>query len=55
VLAALVAAQGDLYSTEYARRFAERTGTPPLSAAAICRRALARLGLRRQKRRSTRE
>jgi hypothetical protein len=54
VLAALVAAQGDLYSTEYARRFAERTGTPPLSAAAICR-ALARLGLRRQKRRSTRE
>ena len=42
-LAALVAEQDDLYLTEYARRFAECTGTPLLSAAAVCR-ALARLG-----------
>lgn len=34
-------------------RFAERTGAPLLSAAAVCR-ALARLGLRRKKRHSTR-
>jgi len=53
VLAALVAEQSDLYLTEYARRFAEHTGTPPLSAAAMCR-ALARLGWRRKKRPSTR-
>lgn len=53
VLAALVAERDDLYLTEYARRFAERTGTAPLSAAAMCR-ALARLGLRRKKRRSAR-
>ena len=50
VLAALVAEQGDLYLTEYARRFAERTGAAPPSAVAICR-ALARVGLRRKKRR----
>lgn len=48
VLAALVAEQGDLYLTEYARRFAERTETPTPSAAAVCR-ALARLGLPRKK------
>ncbi len=53
VLAALVAEQGDLYLTEYARHLAERTGTAPLSAAAICR-ALVRLGLRRKKRPCTR-
>jgi transposase len=52
VLAGLVAERGDLYLSEYARRFAERTGTPPLSAAAMCR-ALARLGLLRKKRRCT--
>ena len=53
VLAALVAEQDDLYLSEYARRLAERTGTAPLSTAAICR-ALARLGLPRKKRHSTR-
>ena len=47
-LAALVAERGDLYLTEYARCLAERTGTAPSSAAAICR-ALARLGLPRKK------
>jgi transposase len=52
-LAALVEEQDDLYLTGYARRFAERTGTAPLSAAAMCR-ALARLGLPRKKRRSAR-
>jgi transposase len=52
VLSALVAERGDLYPAEYARRLAERTGTAPLSAAAVCR-ALTRLGLRRKKRRST--
>jgi transposase len=53
VLAALVAEHNDLFLAEYARRFAERTGMPVLSAATICR-ALARLGLRRKQRRSTR-
>jgi transposase len=52
VLATLVAERDDLYLTEYARRLAERTGAAPSSAAAVCR-ALARLGLRRKKRRST--
>jgi transposase len=52
VLTGLVAEQGDLCLGEYARRFAARTGTPPLSAAARCR-ALARLGLPRKKRRCT--
>lgn len=52
-LAALVAAHNDLYLTEYARRFAERTGTARLSAATMCR-ALARLGLPRKQRRCTR-
>jgi transposase len=49
VLTGLVAEQGDLCLSEYARRFAARTGAPPLSAAAMCR-ALARLGLPRKKR-----
>ncbi len=53
VLAALVEEQGDLHLTGYARRLAARTGTPPLSAAAVCR-ALARLSLPRKKRRCTR-
>ena len=52
VLTGLVAEQGDLCLSEYARRFAARTGTPPLRAAAMCR-ALARLGLPRKKRRCT--
>jgi transposase len=52
VLATLVAERDDLYLTEYARRLAERTGVRRPSAAAVCR-ALARLGLRRKKRRST--
>jgi transposase len=52
VLAGLVAERGDLYLSEYARRLAERTGRPLLSAAAICR-ALARLGWPRKKRRCT--
>ena len=51
-LTGLVAERGDLRLSEYARRFAARTGTPPLSAAAMCR-ALARLGLPRKKRRCT--
>ena len=53
VLAALVAERGDLHLAEYARRLAERTEAPPLSAAAVCR-ALARLGLPRKKKRSAR-
>ena len=53
VLAALVGEQGDLRLSGYARRLAERTGTPPPSAAAVCR-ALARLGLPRKKKHCTR-
>lgn len=52
-LAALVAERGGLHLAGCARGLAERTGTQPPSAAAVCR-ALARLGLPRKKRRSMR-